>query len=275
MDARAHRMANALVGNDPDAATLEVTFAGPELVFEDDRAVAVCGADFIVTVGHRLAPTSQRFRVPGGGHLRFGGHSRGSRAYLAVEGGFAVDLVFGSRATHVPSRLGGHGGRPLIAGDRIPLGPAVARRASPSSPTRLVVPQGHARVRVLPSPHQERFAGDALERLQAAPFRIHPESDRMGYRLEGPHVRALSAGDLLSEPSPAGSVQVPPSGNPILLMADCQTTGGYPVVATVISADLGVTGQLGPGDSLAFVACTRQEAIAALIEQERSLMAIR
>lgn len=272
MDARAHRVANALVGNPADAATLEVTLVGPELVFDEERTVAVCGADFTLIVDGQRAPSGAAFRMPLGGRLRFGGHTRGARAYLAVEGGIGVEAVFGSRATHVPSRLGGFFGRALAAGDRVPLGPAGGHERLAVSPS-LELPTGHALLRVLPTAHQDRFDRAALSLLQSKPYTIRHESDRMGYRLEGPHLHARSHGDQLSEPSPSGSLQVPPDGAPILLMADCQTMGGYPVVATVISADMRLAGQLGPGDVAAFSVCSRQEAIAALIAQERSLMA--
>lgn len=273
MDSRAHRAANSLVGNSAEAATLEVTLLGPELQFDDPRAVAVCGADFVLTVDHQLAAAAGPFRVPRGGRLRFGAHARGARAYLAVEGGIAVEPVFGSRATHLPSRMGGFLGRALASGDRLPLGPPLVRRGPLKASPPLDLPTGRAVLRVLPSPHQNRFERAALSILVSTSYTVRHESNRMGYRLEGPHVQALSRGDQLSEPSPPGSLQVPPDGEPILLMADCQTMGGYPVLATVISADLGLAGQLGPGDAVSFTLCSRQEAIAALISQERSLMA--
>lgn len=281
MDPRAHRLANLLVGNPPDAATLEITLVGPELVFDEERTIAVCGADFVVTVGDHLASHAAPFRVPRGAHLRFGPRAHGSRAYLAVEGGFAVPSVFGSRATHIPSRIGGHAGRPLATGDRIPLGPSLGasslpgRRVPQRTGPSLEMPAGHARLRFTPNPDLGHFRKDALARLQSARYTLRPESDRMGYRLDGPVIRTLAKGTMLSQPSSIGAIQVPQDGQPILLMADRQTTGGYPIVGTVITADLGLAGQLGPGDTVAFVACTRQEALAALIAQERALMAVR
>ena len=281
MDPRAHRLGNLLVGNPPDAATLEITMVGPELVFDEDRTIAVCGADFVVTVGDHLASHAAPFRVPRGAHLRFGGRSRGTRAYLAVEGGFAVASVFGSRATHLPSRMGGHGGRALIAGDVLPLGPSLGasalpgRRASQRVAPAIELPSGHARLRMVIAEQLDHFRRDALDRLQSSRYTLRAESDRMGYRLEGPLIRTLARGTMLSQPSPVGTVQVPQDGQPILLMADRQTTGGYPSLGTVITADLGLAGQLGPGDTVAFVPCSRQEALAALIAQERALMAVR
>jgi antagonist of KipI len=275
MDPRAHRIANALLGNDPSAATLEITLRGPEIEFDEDRVVALCGADFVVTIGDHLVASDVPFKVPQGARLKIGVRSRGSRAYLAIAGGIDVPPLFGSRATHLPSRLGGFEGRALAAGDHLPLGPspAAARGRTPRAPA-FTLPRGHARLRVLPGPQCERFAPEALDRLQSAPFTVQPASDRMGYRLDGPRIEQAVTTEMISDPSPLGALQIPASGQPILLMADRQTTGGYPKLAVVISADIGLAGQLGPGDTIAFAICTRQEALAALIAQERSLMAI-
>jgi antagonist of KipI len=275
MDPRAHRAANALAGNEATAATLEITVRGPELEFEDDRTVALCGADFNVTVGDHLVASDMPFRVPRGARLKIGVRSRGSRAYLAIAGGIDVQPVFGSRATHLPSRLGGFQGRALAAGDVLPLGspPAGRRGPVPHGPA-ITLPGGHARLRILPGPQRERFALNALDRLQSEPYTIHPASDRMGYRLEGPPIAHAVTTEMISDPTPLGALQIPLSGQPILLMADRQTTGGYPKLAVVISADIGLAGQLGPGDTIAFAICTRHEALAALIAQERTLMAL-
>ena len=136
------------------------------------------------------------------------------------------------------------------------------------------VPDGHARVRVLLGPHDDYFTDDALRALQASPYTIGQNSDRMGFRLEGTRLSHSRGADIISDATPMGAVQVPASGLPILLMADRQTTGGYPKIATVITADLGLAGQLGPGDTISFAVCSPGEALAALIAQERALMAI-
>jgi antagonist of KipI len=273
MDPRAHRAANALVGNEPSSATLEITLLGPELVFDDDRTVALCGADFAVTVGDDAMRCHEAFGVPQGVPLRIGGRSRGTRGCLAIAGGIDVAAVFGSRATHLPSRLGGYQGRALAAGDSLSLGPPLANHRA-TRVAAMAIPNGHARLRVLPGPQSERFASDALDRLQSAPYTIQSASNRMGYRLDGPRIEHAVKTEMISDPSPLGALQIPASGEPILLMADRQTTGGYPKVAVVISADIGLAGQLGPGDTIAFAVCTRQEALAALIVQERMLMAM-
>jgi biotin-dependent carboxylase-like uncharacterized protein len=286
MDAYAHRLANALAGNTDDTATLEVTWVGPDLEFDDERVIAVCGAEFEVAVDGRSVPLNRAVAVAPGSRLTFGRRLRGTRAYVAVAGGIAVTPVFGSRATHVGSRMGGLAGRALEAGDRLPLGERVrgAKRGrtpfSVSSPEKGVRPlfksvsDGRARVRVLPGPQEDYFAGDALRVLQASPYTIGQNSDRMGFRLEGARLTHSRGADIISDATPMGAIQVPGSGLPILLMADRQTTGGYPKIATVITADLGLAGQLGPGDTISFAVCSPGEALTALIAQERALMAI-
>lgn len=276
MDPCAHRVANALVGNAPDAAGLEITLLGPELVVEDERLAAIAGAEFDVTVDDRPAPWNAAFVVPAGSHLRFRGRRQGVRAYLAVAGGIAVPLILGSRSTHVVSAMGGIDGRALRSGDRVPLGDrSTARGAVPALEAPLVaLPRGDARIRVLPGPQIDYFAPDALDALQSAPYVIAQNSDRMGFRLTGPRLTHARGADIISDATPLGALQVPASGQPILLMADRQTAGGYPKVATVITADMAVAGQLGPGDAILFAVCTPREAMAALIAQERALMTL-
>jgi antagonist of KipI len=276
MDPCAHRAANALVSNGISAATLEVTLIGPELEFEDERVVAITGAMFHLTIDGRPAPHAAAFLVYAGARLRFGSRVRGARAYIGISGGIAVEPELRSRATHLISRTGGLGGRQLKAGDHVPLGNRANAGAVSTKPfDRLApLPEGHAILRVLPGPQVEYFAGDALDALQSAPYTIGGKSDRMGFRLEGPVLQHARGADIISDATPLGVLQVPASGQPILLMADRQTTGGYPKLATVISADVSAAGQLAPGDTISFVVCTRRDAIAALIAQEQRLMAI-
>ncbi len=219
-----------------------------------------------------------------GSRLRLGARIRGARAYVAVSGGIDVPPMLGSRATHVVSRMGGLDGRALRTGDRLPLGrsaPCSARfsrhcgkSAAGGHPAIVPLPDGHARIRVLAGPQTEHFSADALDVLQSAPYTIGQQSDRMGFRLEGPPLTHARGADIISDATPLGVLQVPASGQPILLMADRQPTGGYPKLATVIAADLALAGQLAPADRITFVACSPQEAMAALIAQERALMAL-
>jgi biotin-dependent carboxylase-like uncharacterized protein len=276
MDPVSHRLANALVGNDADAATLEITLIGPELEFEGERVVAVAGAEFEMALDSRPVPMHAPFIVSAESRLRFGARRLGARAYLAIAGGLAIPPTFGSRSTHLISAMGGVDGRALRAGDRLPLGDTsrASRSAAALSQPLVPLPDHHARLRVLPGPQAEYFAAEALDLLQSQPYVVGQNSDRMGFRLEGPRLTHARGADIISDATPLGVLQVPASGQPILLMADRQTSGGYPKIATLISADVSVAGQLGPGDTIAFAVCEPREAMAALIAQERALMAI-
>jgi antagonist of KipI len=279
MDSYSHRLANAIGGNDAGAATLEVTLSGPELEFDDTRTVAVTGAEFELTVDGRPVAMRSALDVSAGSLLRFGRRVRGARAYVAISGGITTPRALGSRSTHLPSSMGGLDGRALRAGDRLPLGeplqsPRPVRRSQPvESSSTWTLPDGRATLRVLPGPQLDRFVRTAWDVLQSAPYVVANDSNRIGYRLVGPSLETPGKLDLISDATPLGVLQVPPSGQPILLMADCQTTGGYPKIAAVISADVSVAGQLGPGDTVRFVGCSTREALSALIAQERSLMA--
>lgn len=274
MDWFSHRLANQLVGNLPDAATLEITLIGPELIVDADTTAAIAGAEFEVTCADQAVPRDEAFAIPRGARLRFGRRHAGARAYLAVAGGIQTPPVLGSRATHLLSHMGGLDGRTLAAGDSLPIleataaGPAAPRRAS-----GLALPsQGRGHIRVTPGAQAGWFTGEAWATLTSVTFRVSPRSNRMGYRLEGPALARAGDEELISQPLAEGAIQVPAAGEPILLMADRQTAGGYPQLAAVIAADLPVAAQLAPGDAISFHACTRAEAAAALIGRERHLL---
>ena len=263
MDEYSHRLANHLVGNDPHAAALEVTLIGPEIQALDDVLCAVAGATFPLTAGVEQVRMHEPFVLRSGTALRFGQRTRGARATLAVRGGIAVPPIFGSRATSLVARMGPFDGRALRAGDVLPIDDeADARPAKRPAAAigRLPLPAGGARLRVMTGPHAEMFTAAAYDTLFGGRFTITPQSNRMGYRLEGPRLVHRGSADILSDATAIGSVQVPASGQPIVLMADRQTTGGYPKIATVISADLPLAGQLAPGDWIEFKVCTRGEA---------------
>ena len=275
MDPFAFRMANALVGNDRRAAALEITLSGPEISFEDARVVAVSGAVFQILVDGRPVAANHAFTVPKGATLRFGERTRGARAYLAIAGGIATPAVLGSRATHVGMRVGGWHGRPLQRGDRLPLGPVPGHLVRRTHPLSTVVRTPADRpIRVIAGPDGDQFPPAALERLLNEAYVVDSASDRIGYRLNGPVLPRQSNDDQLSDVTTMGTIQVPVAGQPILLMADRQTTGGYPRLATVITADLGIAGQAAPGDAVRFALCSKAEAHEALLEAERPLMAI-
>ena len=271
MDVFAHRYANALVANDSSAAALEITLIGPELEAVEPAVCAVTGARFEVTVNDIPVPLDTMFDIPPGGRLRFGARAAGARATLAVRGGFDVPSCYGSRATSLVSRIGPFGGRALRSGDVLPVGSAPARHIAARAAAGMPLPEGGARLRVVEGPHAGMFERTALESLYAERFTVTPQSNRMGYRLEGPRLAYSGVADLLSDGTPMGSLQVPASGQLILLMADRQTTGGYPKIATVISADLPLAGQLAPGDWIEFAAVTRAEALRALKRQHSQL----
>lgn len=270
MDSYSHRLANQLLGNATDAAALEITLIGPELEASEPTTCVVQGARFEVTVNGKPVDVGRPFVIPAGQRLRFGARQSGSRASVAVLGGFDLPTEFGSRSTSLVSGMGPFNGRPLQAGDVLPVGlPPRATRVLNGRP--LPVPEGGAVLRVMRGPHDSRFTPAALEQLFTARFTITPQSNRMGYRLEGPPLLHSETADILSDATPVGSLQVPPSGHPILLMADRQTTGGYPKIGTVITADLSTAGQLAPGNWIEFRECTRADAIAALRDQEAAL----
>ena len=263
MDEYSHRLANLLVGNDPSAAALEVTLIGPEMEVLHEVTCAVAGADFVLRANDTVVPMHEPFVLRAGSRLRFGERRRGARATLAFRGGIGVDPVFRSRATSLIARMGPLDGRALRSGDTLPIGGskmAPHRSRDDATPSRLSVPEGGARVRVLPGPHEDMFTTAAFETLCHSRFTITPQSNRMGYRLDGPPLAHRRSADVLSDATAIGSLQVPASGLPILLMADRQTTGGYPKIGTVISADLPLAGQLAPGDWIEFQPCTRDAA---------------
>jgi len=262
MDPMALSLANALVGNPRDEAALEITVIGPELAFEEDTLVAVCGAEFKGSFPHNrpvLAPAGSRFNV--------GRAVRGARAYLAVAGGFDVEPVLGSRSTYLPGAFGGFQGRSLRHGDVLPLrDPAASARFSRLKKTKdgsvkwsappLTLPDREPiLIHVVDGQHHASFDGSAQRVFLDAVWRIAPESNRMGFRLAGPALVRAQDDEILSGPTALGSVQVPANGAPIALMADHQTTGGYPRIAEIVSADVPRLAQLAPGGTVHFARC--------------------
>ena len=272
MDAFSHRLANQLVANEPDAATLEITLIGPELEADIDTTIAIAGAHFEVWCDDRAVPMATSVRITKGQRVRIGRRIQGARAYLAVAGGVQTRPILGSRATHLVSGMGGHDGRALVAGDRVSILASMRSDATRTAVGLALPTGGRARLRVVPGPQADWFQADTLRAVPGVNFRISPRSNRMGYRLEGPPLTRVRQDELISEPVGMGAIQVPGAGEPILLMADRQTAGGYPKIGHVISADLPLAGQLAPGDVIEFVTCTRHEAVTALIARERQLL---
>jgi antagonist of KipI len=271
MDPFALRVANVLVGNPEATAVCEMTLAGPTLRFEQDALVAVCGADLTPQIAGQTIGSYRPVAVRRGSVLQFGEPRRGCRAYLAVAGGFDVPLVMGSRSTYLRARLGGFHGRALQVGDVLSLGPLPesARRrvdrwlhAAGSQP--LFRPTWSAAtdrtpthgegivVRAMRGGQCDWFDAASQELFFSAEFEVTSQSDRMGYRLAGPTLHLVTPRELISEAVSAGTVQVPPAGLPIALMADRPTTGGYPKIATAATVDLSALAQARPGDKIRF-----------------------
>jgi KipI family sensor histidine kinase inhibitor len=274
MDAFALRVANLLVGNAEDEAALEITLIGPELVFSAEAVIAVCGAEFEGVGAWRPV------RVVAGERIKFGACRRGCRAYLAVAGGFDLPAVLGSRSTYLRARLGGFEGRALRADDRLGLRSAAAGPGvHPSvhagswriSPGLLPAYAPSVMLRVV----RGAQAGDFATGLADAEFQVSPHSDRMGLRLSGPALVRRSGEELASSAVAPGTVQVPPDGQPILLMADAQTIGGYPQAAHVIGPDLPLAAQLRPGDRIRFREIPLEEAHELALARERELAHLR
>jgi len=281
MDPIAHRMANALVGNPEATATLECTVLGPELVFGRDSLVAMYGAAFDASVDGEPFPMNRPVLVSAGSALVSGAAIRGARAYLAIAGGFVLPEVLGSQSTYVPAGFGGLGGRSLRPGDVL-LATDDLKRLSEARFTRVArkgsVGSGRIRAvrwtapdltlpfggvfaaRAMEGRHFGHFDAGSREAFFGQAWRISPDSNRMGYRLAGPRLTRTKAVEILSEPTCLGTVQVPNDGTPIALMADHQTTGGYPKIAEVAGADIPGLAQLAPGGRVHFVKCTLQEA---------------
>ncbi|HMA34744.1 MAG TPA: biotin-dependent carboxyltransferase family protein [Chloroflexia bacterium] len=268
--------ANLLLGNPPGAAALEITIAGPALRARQTGVVALAGAD----LGAWIAP-EDRALAPGGAYLlragatlAFRGGPRGARAYLALPGGIVVPRVLGAAATYLAGGFGGLDGRPLRPGDYLPAAhPADWRAAGQLWPATIPDPYVDPPcVRVLPGPHAAHFAPAALATLLAVPWEVGPQSDRMGLRLQGPALPfAPGRADLVSQGVVWGALQVPPDGQPIALLADHQTVGGYPILAVAITADRPRLAQLPPGARLRFTLTTLAEAQAAVRAQQAAL----
>jgi len=264
MDREAFVLANRLVGNADGAAGLECTLIGPRLEFTDERVVAVTGAGMPASLNGAEAPRWQGFRVKRGDVLKLGAAATGVRGYVAVSGGIDTPPALGSRATYLRGRLGGHHGRALRKGDRLPLGPPVPARPGRIRGDRVPGYAGEVQIRVVLGPQDDRFTERGVAAFLDGPYEMTPQSDRMGARLRGPLVEHTRGHDIVSDGIPLGGIQVVGDGQPIVLLVDRQSTGGYTKIATVCSLDIGRVAQLKPGQRLRFRRVTVAEAHAAL-----------
>ena len=280
-DALSLRLGNLLIGNPESTAGLEMTLLGGTFLFPDGGIAALTGSEFGATLDGAPIERWRSFEINSGQTLRLGPTQSGARSYLCVRGGIAVKPFLGSASTHLLSGLGGFDGRPLKRGDVLPLGTVSAQPFSkrPELPfgKRMIAPGALAKLapskilRVTPGSQSDWFPESTQRLFYEASYRVAEESNRMGLRLEGAPLPPISHRQMISEGVPLGAIQVPASGQPIILFVEQQTTGGYPKIANVISADLHSVGQLRPRDQIRFQPCTLDEAVSRLREQENLL----
>jgi 5-oxoprolinase (ATP-hydrolysing) subunit C len=256
-------VANALVGNPPAAPGIEFTLMGDAYVVEAESARLAVAGDAAVSIDDQPAEPWRSYRLARGQKLRVRALKQDARGYVAVAGGVALAPVLGSIATHVRTGLGGVEGRKLKAGDLLPL----AVEAAPPGPERrfdpALLPARSSTLRVLLGPQDDYFTAEGIETFLSAEYTVTREADRMGYRLEGPAIAHAKGYNIVSDGIPLGAVQVPGSGQPIVMMVDRQTTGGYPKIACVIAPDVAALAQVKPGHKLRFRAIDANEALAA------------
>lgn len=269
MDRYSARMANLLCGNPFSAAVLEMTLIGGTFQFEQAGRVAVCGAEAPLTLNQRPLPTWSAVDVAAGDVLEIGAVTAGCRSYLAISGGIDAPIVMGSRATYSRAGVGGFAGRPLKSGDKLVVGQALPLPVARVSIPAALVPVccSEIAVRVLLGPQDSLFTAQGIETFLNSSYNVSDDVDRMGYRLEGPPVEHMKGADIISDALAPGAVQVPGNGQPIVMMVDCGTTGGYAKIASVISADIAKIAQAQPQDRIKFIQCTDEEAVQAYREE--------
>jgi biotin-dependent carboxylase-like uncharacterized protein len=259
MDKMSLVIANALVGNRPTEAVLEFAYAGGEWTVEAASCrIAVAGGAFAVTVDGTPVPSLASTVLRRGQTLRIGGATRRVWGYLAVAGGFDLPLAFGSRATHARTGIGGFEGRAIRAGDTLPL----RGNEAPNEPERFLGddPEEDGPCRVVPGPQDDYFDRESLSLLLSGAYQATWQQDRMAYRLDGPRLTHVKGYNIITDGIVPGCIQIPGTGQPIVLMRDAGTVGGYPKVATVVEADLGRLAQTRPGGAVHFKAISMMEA---------------
>ena len=269
-DAISLRLGNRMVGNHDGAAGLEMTLLGGTFTFLGSALLALTGSDFGAALDGKPVELWSSFEAKAGQTLRLGPTRTGARCYLCVRGGIAVELFLGSASTHILSGLGGHEGRALRKGDVLKIGAesgAIHERRLTGRALKELQPR--KALRVTEGPQSDWFPESARRLFYESRYRVAEESNRMGIRLEGAIVPVPSGGEMISEGASLGAIQVPEGGKPIILFIEQQTTGGYPKIANVISADLHSLGQLRPRDEIRFERVDGEMAKALLREQEK------
>lgn len=287
MDTLAHRIANLLVGNEETAPTIEMTLLGPTIQFNEPSLISICGGNLSPKIDNKPVHLWKPVFVQKGSMLTFGSGKNGCRAYLAIAGGFSVPTVMNSKSTYLRANIGGYHGRALQAGDQI-----IA--ASPTALSMKMLNRfkemagNHAfkemdwsvsaelisfyhlnsPIRMMKGRQFSLFTQESQANIFHRAFSVSTESDRMGYRLQGPSLALKQPQEMLSEAVSFGTVQVPSDGNPIVLLADRQTTGGYPKIGQIASADLPLLAQAKPGDQIRFAEISLEEAQQLYLERE-------
>ncbi|ANB58968.1 hypothetical protein GFC29_1144 [Anoxybacillus sp. B7M1] len=277
MDDFASRLANFLVGNEANEAVLEITMLGPTLRFEIGTVVAICGGEFSGKLNDQSVPLWQPFMVQPGDILAIGACRIGYRGYVAVSGGLHVPPLMNSRSTYTKAAIGGFYGRPLQKDDELSLRPAPCLPEWPPSwgiafSIRQYINSQEKVIRAVEGPDFHTFTKESIEHFFTEVYEVTTQSDRMGYRLRGQKLQRSVDQEIVSEAVTFGTVQVPASGDPIVLMADRQTTGGYPRIAQVLAVDLPILAQARPGDRIRFQPSSWQEAQRLYIQREREMM---
>jgi len=277
MDGYALRVANILVGNPEEAAGVEVTFYGLKIRSTKDIWIAITGGNLSPQVNGESVPMWSSVRLKKDNVLAFTRLKSGLRAYIAVQGGMDIPPLMNSRSTMIKAAFGGTGG-PLKSGDRLRIGENfLLEKTGVKTVPEKYVPEYKTQneLRVVLGPQFDYFAEETLGLFFDSEYAISPESDRQGYRLKGPELKHIGSFNLITEAVWPGAVQVPGDGLPIILLADAQTTGGYPKIASVISVDLDRIGQAKPSDKIRFQSVSLEEAQKLFWERENHIREIK
>ncbi len=274
MDWYAASLANILCRNDENCAVLEMTLGGITCQFLEPTAFVLCGADMHAFLDGEVVSMQHCVHAHAGSVLKMGMADTGCRTYMAVSGGLDVPLIMGSRSTNLRCEIGGFEGRRLQAGDVLSVLPCKNVPGEISVPLRSAI-DTQTLIRAVPGPQDDYFTKEGIRTFFSADYTVTPASDRMGMKLSGPTPQAKSGTDIVSDGIALGSVQIPAGGQPIILLADRQTVGGYAKIATVIRADLPKLAQMRPGDTVRFAKASRKEALATLKEMQDALADIK
>ncbi|MBP2632217.1 MAG: urea amidolyase related protein [Firmicutes bacterium] len=294
MDRYSFRVANILLDNDENEGALEITFMGPTLAFQADTLLAITGGDLSPTINGEAVPMWRPVLVKKDSVLSFGMMKAGARAYLAVAGGFDIPVVMGSKSTYIRAGLGGFKGRALAKEDLLTtlqtkvqldkFKAALSKQSEQGSfvttpwyfaPAHIPATSENIAVRVTRGNQMQHFTDESIQEFFRKPYTVTPESDRMGYRLEGEVVKLTAPLEMISEAVSFGTIQAPPDGNPIILLADRQTAGGYPKFAQVTVVDLAVIAQICPSNTITFVEVSLKEAEVLYLQREAEVKEVK